>query len=659
MGNRLVIAEKPSLARAIANGIGPNKRDGNSLVCSNGDVVTYCFGHLLGLKDPPDYNPRYKKWKEEDLPIIPAKFEMKPNTNDGASAQLKFIGTLLKRKEFTSILHAGDPDREGQLIIDEVLEWFGNKKPVERIWIAALDDVNVAKSLSKLEDNALPKYKNLRNSAKSRSEADWLVGMNLTRAMTIRAQAHGVQSSSAISGGRVQSALLALMADRCREIENFKPINYFIPMINAQGIKAALTMGKDDPGMDADGRLVDESVANKLIDGVSGSALVDSVKKSKSKKAPPLPFSLSTLQKEANAKFGLSAADTLGHVQKLYDDGEVTYPRTDCNYMPEDQFVSAPDIIKSLGIVTTVAAQADPSIKSSAWNDKKITAHHALMPTTKKCNKSGATHDVYLLIVEGYLRQFFPDQEVERVVVTLKTSSPSGKFWTASVSRTASAGWTVTNAISKGKEKAEDKPLPDVNKGDTLTIDSVWNEAKKTTPPAYFNDGTLIEAMTNVHRFVTDPAVKAMLREGAGIGTEATRAATIETVIKRAYVKRSGKKLMVTELGFLVNDTLPSAVRDPGMTAMWEGFLDAIGNGTADMDSFSTQIGKAVTEMVHIVADTHFPGREIHACPICSKAMRKLESKKKKGNFFWVCTGDKDCPLMSDDNGSPGKAFGS
>jgi DNA topoisomerase-3 len=653
---KLYIAEKPSLARAIANGIGSNRKDDGAIVCENGDIVTFCFGHLLGLKDPPEYDPRYKHWREEDLPIIPDKFEMKPNSNDGAAAQLKRIGKLIKSKVVTSIVHAGDPDREGQLIVDEVLEWHGNTKPVERIWLASLNDEAITKALSSLSDNTDKKHVNESLSARCRSEADWVVGMSLTRAMTIRTKAHGIQSGKSVSVGRVQTATLSLIANRDREIENFVATDFYIPMIKAGGITASMTLSdKNALGMDEHGKLTDKRAAEDLIYGIAGTAVVDKVKKTVKKKNPPLPYSLSTLQKDASSRLGVSATKVLEHCQSLYEEGAISYPRTDCNYLDEGDYAESAAVISGLVSLVSVASQADHTIKGPAWNTKKVTAHPAMMPTTKKTSSTGDTHNIYLLIVEGYLRQFFESQVIEQLLVVLKTSDPEERFWTASVNKTIVDGWTVT----KPSVSSRDKTLPPVNEGDLLDIDSVWIDSKQTKPPAHFDDGTLIEAMANVHRFVTDPEVKAILKENAGIGTEATRANMIEVLFKRKYTVRSGKKIKATDLGHLVNDNVPKEIRDPGMTAMWEGFLDAISQGQASPESFNTQIANAVTAMVDIIAKTEFPGMSIKECPTCSKPLSRLESKKKKGSFFWACSGrSDDCPLLKDNHGEPGAPFG-
>jgi DNA topoisomerase-3 len=659
MGNRLFIAEKPKLAKAIAKGIGSYKFDKGAYICDNGDVVIPGYGHMLMLKNPHDYEAKYRRWKEADLPIIPDAFELKISDQDAdgsVKAQVNKIGKLLKRKDLTEVVHAGDPDREGQLIVDELLEWFDNKKPVGRIWLASVDDASVTKALNSIKDNNDSFYRNLSLSALARSHADWMVGINVTRALTLRAQDYGVEFAKSLSSGRVQSPTLSLICDRDDLIRNFVSVNYFIPTLEAQGVKALLVMDTEGKGFDENGRLVDKSTAESLIQGVSGDVIVESAKKSTSKKKPPPPHSLSSLQKEASSKLGLSAKEVLDLAQKMYENGELSYPRVNTNYLPEDQFADAPGIVSHLTSISDIARKADTSIRSDAWDDKKVTAHHAIVPTAKKTSASGDSLKLYKIIAEAYLRQFFPPQEVEKLVLTLATKEPSKKQWTASVSRTSFDGWTVTKSIS-GSSGSVDKSLPAIDKGDVLTIDKVYLDSKKTTPPSHFDDGSLIDAMTNVHRFVTDQEIKALLRENLGIGTDATRASTIETLINRGYVVREGKKLKATKLGFLVNNALPSAIRDPGMTAMWESFLDAISQGKADVDSFEKQIKAATQEMVSIIAETEFPGYEIHLCPTCSSALRRIESKKKKGRFFWGCSGDMDCKLLSDDNGSPGEPF--
>ncbi|MDR2744543.1 MAG: DNA topoisomerase III, partial [Desulfovibrio sp.] len=364
---RVFIAEKPSLARAIADGLGNGQKKAGYISCGQ-DVVTWCVGHLLELAPPETYDPAFKKWDRSLLPIIPDSWKTSPIPR--TADQLKVIGDLLKKADFA--VNAGDPDREGQLIVDEVLEQFHFRGKVERIWLASLDERSVAKALSSLSDNA--KHASLRDAARARSRADWLVGLNATRALTLLGRESGFDS--VLSLGRVQTPTLNLVVTRDREIAAFKPKDYFTlkaRFAHPSGTFSGVFMPSDEqPGLDADGRLTDAAVVNSLFQNVRGkNGSITAVTREKKKKAPPLPHCLSSLQKAASARLDMTAQQVLDTAQKLYESKLSTYPRTDCRYLPEEQFDDAGRILTCLIGVEHAAVNADAKLKSAAWNTGK------------------------------------------------------------------------------------------------------------------------------------------------------------------------------------------------------------------------------------------------------------------------------------------------
>lgn len=647
---RLFIAEKPNLAKAIANGLGNGRTDTGCIRCNN-DVVTWCFGHMLELAWPQDYKPEYSQWRREHLPIIPDQWKYKVKKD--AAKQLAIIGSLLR--EADSVVNAGDPDREGQLLVDEVLEHFGYRGPVARIWLASLDDLSVKKALEKLSDNAV--HAPLRDAARARSLADWLVGINATRALTIKGREGG--RSEVLSLGRVQTPTLALVVARDREITSFKPVDYFVlraSLAHAAGdFTATFVPDEAQAGLDSSGRLMDFTQVAAVLERVNGAegVVAESLRENKTK-AAPLPHCLSSLQKAASSRFGMSAQEVLDTAQSLYERKLTTYPRTDCRYLPREQFDGAAAVLAALSTLPgleQVAGTADASLKSVAWNTQKVTAHHAIAPTGElpPDGLKAAERDLYLMIATAFCLQFHPPMryEARKIAVSLADTR-----WEVTGRRMVDAGWT---AFSKDEEddKQEEEFLPPVEQRDAVTCRTVESVKKKTSPPSRFSEGTLIEAMANVHRFVGDADAKATLRENKGIGTEATRAKVLETLKERGYLVADKKNLVSTPLGREIIDLTPPTLKDPITTAEWESRLEAIAQGKETLDAF-------LAEQKHILPELLAPilgdGRPAFPCPACGAALNRRK-RKKDDAWFWGCTAYPDCPvILPDDNGKPGKA---
>ena len=587
MIQRLFIAEKPSLGKAIAAELGVTQTCQGYTVCGN-DAVTWCFGHLLEQYDPDDYDDAWKLWRRSSLPMIPREWRLKPK--ESARAQLQVISNLLG--EAATVVNTGDPDREGQLLVDEVLEHFRYTGPVQRIWLASLDSRSIQKALATLKDNR--DYANLRDSARARSQADWLIGMNATRAMTLRGRESG--RDGVLSMGRVQTPTLALVVNRDREIAAFTPIDYLVLQATLQHdagtFSAIFKPSETQPGLDSEGRLVDGATAQGIMDAVRGkNGIITSVTREKKKKPVPLPHCLSSLQKAASSKLGMTAQQVLDTAQSLYEKKLTTYPRTDCRYLPEEQFSDAARIITALGSsvsgLEAVTAKADSALKGPVWDTKKITAHHAIIPTGEEPRSLTAQEkELYLMIAVQYFLQFYPPMlyEAQKILATIVETA-----WEARGRMIIEPGWTGFAAEEDdedAKKKEAEQSLPSVGNNDTVLCADVDALKKKTTPPSKFSEGSLIEAMANIHRFVSDAKAKAVLKENEGIGTEATRAGIIETLKNRGFIVASGKSLVSTPLGQSLIDMTPDTLRDPVTTAQWEQRLEAITRGETSLEDF-------------------------------------------------------------------------
>ena len=674
---KLIIAEKPSLAKGIAEGLGGARR--GALFEARGYTITHAFGHILEQDEPDAYlpagvpvNPRTGKkvWRLEDLPIFPERWVKHPKKE--AKAQLTVIKGLLKQA--TLVVNAGDPDREGQLLIDEILDYCRYKGSVQRVWLASLDGVSVQKAFAQLKDNRA--YHPLSQAAEARARADWLVGMNLTRAWTIA-------NRGLLSVGRVQTPTLALVVRRDREIEQFKPRDYCEVLIHCRhpnGMFAAKwkPTATEGAGFDEEGRLTDRALADGIARKAVGAGQVARYESKDSRESAPLPFSLSSLQKAASAQWGLSANAVLEACQALYEKKLTTYPRTDCRYVPEEQHDEASAILAYLPIPEALRGRVVPHQKHAAWNTAKVTAHHAIIPTGQKASGlSDTERKIYDLIWQSYAALFLPDHRYQAIAVTV---SVGGEVWTASGRTETDPGW---KALRPGRELADEtgEPsavLPAMAAGDAVEGLRGEVRAKQTKPPPRFTDGTLIEAMSHIHKYVTDPAAKAKLKETSGIGTEATRANVLETLVRRGFVDRKGKQLISTPTGRALIAALPADLTDPVTTARWEDALSHIAEGKLDPARFEAAIRQMVkaqlsqvTAGVSVAGDSSSPKARARPSPSqgagptrpcsvagCSGQIRRLASRNKAGVYFWACS-ERAHPhaLLADHNGVPGEPF--
>jgi len=642
---RVWIAEKPSVAQAVARQLGISKRHDGYIACRDGEYVTWCFGHLLEMVEPGEIDPEWQQWKPDVLPMIPQRWDRKPRPSKGVPGQVKVIGQLL-RKANTAV-NGGDPAREGQVIVDELLEYHGFRGRSQRLWLAAQDEASVRKAIHDLRDNDAPIARNRYAAGVARERADWLVGLNLTRALTIAGRAAGIDS--VLSVGRVQTPTLALVVERDRKIENFQGHYYYEPWVDVHHAGATFR-AKYQPGqsdkVDEQGRLIDRDRARAAAEAVAGTAgrVVDARAQHK-RCAPPLPYALSGLQKAASTKLGLSASAALQTAQKLYERALVTYPRTDCQYLPEEQFADAPRVLGVLaGAGFKAAKGADASRQGRAWDTSKVGEHHAIVPTGEDpSGLSGTEAKVFGLIAMPFIQQFLPDHQYTAQMILVEADN--GTRWKATGKKVIEAGWYG---------EPDTPALPDVQRGDRVTLEAADVDQCQTQPPSPFTDGSLIDAMKNVHKYIDDPASKNKLREGEGIGQEATRAPILETLISRGYLERRKKALRSTDLGREVHDQVPVALRDPVMTAQWESYLEDVANGDAGLDAFVNSQAQILPKMVELALGAGFGEREVHPCPECGGPLKRIGPKKKGGRPVWACS-NREHPLLRDAGGKPGK----
>lgn len=612
---RLFIAEKPSMAREISKCLPENKniQKRNGYFIQGDDVVTWVVGHVLHQAEPGDYDEKYIRWRHQDLPIVPKEWKLL--VTDSSRQQFEIVKDLIGKADI--IVNAGDPDREGQLLVDEVLHFVGNTKPVQRILLNALDEKSIYSALEDLRDNK--DFYNLYQSALARARADWLIGMNLSRAYTLSERYKGNKVTLPI--GRVKTPTLALVVRRERELASFKPIDYFTVKVqyeHPKGLFWATWQPSDEQiGLDPDGRLINKDIALQMMERFEKSAqgMIKNVTKTKKKDPQRLPLSLSSLQVLAGKAYSYDPQRVLEIAQKLYERKLTTYPRSDCEYLPPNQYGDRVDILRNLSRSKDVkleqwAANADQSITSRAWNEKKITAHHAIIPTTVYCDVSTLSEEernIYFLISQAYMAQFYGEHVYEQTKIVVvhvdEELVANGRVvieagWKALYKRQKTNN-NIENDIDltdesgaesvKSKEVVEEADhLPAVKKSDDVTYIDSSMEAKQTKPPSRFTPSTLLQAMKEIHKFVKNEELKKQLKAVSGIGTEATRANIIDELISRGFMKTSGKKqvLSPTDTGYLLVDALPEELLYPDETAIWEERLSLMSEGEETLDSF-------------------------------------------------------------------------
>lgn len=610
---RLFIAEKPSLARAIADVLPKPHQKGNGFIrASNGDVVSWCIGHLLEQATPEVYDERFKKWSLDDLPIVPEKWILIPKGN--TEKQLNILVDLIKSADL--IVHAGDPDREGQLLVDEVLNYCQlapeKRKTIQRCLISDLNASAVQKSLEQLRSNQ--DYVPLSTSALARARADWLYGMNMSRVCTLVGQRNGYRG--VLSIGRVQTPILGLVVRRDLEIAQFVPKPFYevfaiLQTKNNETFKAKWQPSEAcEPYQDEEGRVLVKALAENVCQRIKNkSGIIDKVSNKKKELAPPMPFNLSSLQIEMAKKNGLSAQEVLDICQSLYEKHKlITYPRSDCRFLPEEHLKQINGIKSAIEnncpVLQTAIDNADFSLRSKAWNDKKVEAHHAIIPTLRKAKMDSLSNNeraVYQVVAIQYLAQFYPAYKYSELQIDVEIQG--GKF-ISKTNQMFDEGWKV---LFRNKNNPIDNDADDNNnglltklikKGESVQCIDTELLGKETQPPRPFTDATLLAALTGIARFVKDPEIKKILRETDGLGTEATRAGIIELLFKRQFLIRQGKSIRSTQIGQNLILSLPDIMSMPDMTAHWELQLDEISKKSFSYQQFMYQLNSSLSNLI-------------------------------------------------------------
>lgn len=634
MSKRLVLAEKPSVGRDIARVLNCTKQ-GNGYLEGKDYIVTWALGHLVTLADPEAYDVKYKSWNLEDLPMLPKQFKLVviPKT----SKQFKAVKEQMLRKDVSEIIIATDAGREGELVARWIIEKVGVKKPIKRLWISSVTDKAIQQGFKTLKDGR--NYDNLYSSAIARSEADWIVGMNATRALTTK---HNAQ----LSCGRVQTPTLAMIAKREEEIKQFKPKTYYGLTAISQGIKWTWQDGKSK-----DIKTFNEERIGQLFKSLQGkSAQIEKVAKTEKKVYAPGLYDLTELQRDANRMFGFSAKETLSIMQKLYEHHKVlTYPRTDSRYISTDIVETLPERLKAVAIgpyraVANQLLKGKLVTNKSFVDDKKVSDHHAIIPTEQTAlltDLSDKERKIFDLVVKRFLAVLSKPFVYEQTTLTAKIGSET---FVAKGKRVLSLGFK--EIYSHQDEEADDhQNLPLVEAGTILPILKIIQTSGRTQPPAYFNEATLLSAMENPARFMNGASsdVVKTLNETGGLGTVATRADIIEKLFNSFMIEKKGQEIHLTSKGRQLLDLAPADLKSPELTGQWEQKLSDIASGKLKRQSFVNQMREYATTVVQEIkgSDAKYKHDNLTTtkCPECGKPMLAVNGKRGK---MLVCQ-DREC----------------
>ncbi|MFU8797083.1 MAG: DNA topoisomerase 3 [Gammaproteobacteria bacterium] len=663
---RLFIAEKPELAKAIVEGLGGGKRKIGYYECGD-DYVTYCIGHMLELLEPEDYDKRYAKWTMADLPLSFIPWNKKPITR--TKEQFYIIIELLNKAD--SIVHAGDPDDEGQLIVDEILQYAKCQKPVKRVLINDNNTKVVRKALDNLRDNR--EFSGLSAAADARGIGDLLYGVNITRAYTLMAQTKGYQE--VLHVGRVQTPIIGLVVRRDRLFESHLE-NYYYNVTGQFHIKekifnARYQSTESDP-VDEKGRLISEDYAKKIIEEVKNKPCrIISEETKKKEQHPPLPYNLLKLQTDASRKFGLKPDKVKDITQTLREKYRlITYNRSDSEYLSDEQHMDASGVLAAIAQTAPVLAssvqKSDKSIKSRAFDSAKVSAHHAIIPTEATADLSLLSEEeqkIYLLIARAYIAQFWQKYLYDETILVVEAGD---RRFTCRSIVTTQQGWKSLYKKDSDNEDFEidetdlDIDLRELKAGDTGVCADVICKQEKTKPEPRHTIATLLSDLTRVSKYVKDERLKRLLLdkdkdktgEHGGIGTPATRDTIIKHLFDRGYLVENGKHIISSPKAREFYDILPEQAKYPDMTALWHEQQKAITAGKLDKTSFvkelisyiTAEVMRVKTEGVEIKIDS-IP------CPKCTKPLRRI---KGKAGFFWACSDREKCGhTMNDKAGTP------
>ncbi|TAM73327.1 DNA topoisomerase III [bacterium] len=611
---KLYIAEKPSVARAIAHVLAPSAKSENGIYSAGDVVVAPLSGHVLEQAKPHEYAERFKEWRLEDLPIVPETW--KKLVKSEFKGRISAVGKLLKRASV--VVHAGDPDREGQLIVDEVLDHLGYHGPVRRVLPNEIEETGLREILANEHDNR--EFAALSESARAREQNDFLVGISATRAVTLIGQQQGYRGMT-FTVGRVQTPTLALVVRREREIESFVPIDHYAVVATMAHERGAFeAIWQPDPtqvDLDPEGRLLDRSTAEAIVARVQGkSGRVVSYKDERKKANPPPPFSLNALQAKASRLFRIPVAQVLEIAQALYEKHKLTtYPRSDSKYLPTSQHAIAGDVLQAVAATSRSLAPlidgADASRRSPAFKDTKD-PHHAIVPTRRHGDISQLNElerKVYELIAKSYIAQFYPPYEYRTIEAEVEID---GERFLARGKIPLNLGWRAVLGTDDKDERGDDEapPIPPLAQGDAARCSAAEVKEKKTEPPPRFSQASLVAAMERIDKFVQNPEVKARLRSVKGIGTSATQAPIVEGLLTRGYLEERDHKLYATAPAVALIEVLERAVwplTDPGLTALMEQTLESVAEGRLTCAQHTAQVVAFMNKVIVDLKAVKFP----------------------------------------------------
>jgi DNA topoisomerase-3 len=636
MSKILVLAEKPSVGRDIGRVLKCNKK-ANGYLEGDKYIVTWALGHLVTIADPEDYDKKYKEWRIEDLPMLPSYLKLMVIKQ--SSKQFYTVKKQMERKDVSEIIIATDAGREGELVARWIIEKSGIRKPIKRLWISSVTDKAIKDGFNNLKDGKA--YENLYESAVARAEADWVVGINATRALTVKYNAQ-------LSCGRVQTPTIAMINHREEEIKNFKAKEYY--GIEAIFNNCKLTWQDKDTN---DTKTFNKDKSDKIIASIKGKdGKVIDIDKINKKSFSPNLYDLTELQRDANRIFGYSAKETLSIMQRLYERHKIlTYPRTDSRYITSDIVDTLGDRVKACNI-GPYSKMASRVLKSPIKGNKsfvdnsKVSDHHAIIPTEKMVLLSELNDNerkIYDLVVKRFLAVLYPPFEYEQTTIKVKIGNEN---FVAKGKRTIKLGWKEVYAKDyEDDEEVFEQKLPVINKGDTLKISSIKKTTGKTKPPAPFNEGTLLSAMENPTKYMAGESkdLIKIIGETGGIGTVATRADIIDKLFNTFLLEKRGKDIFITSKGKQLLDLVPEDLKSPALTAEWEQKLSAIAKGKLNRNTFINEMKEYSKAIVKDIKNSDEVFRHDNLtrnkCPECGKYM--LEVKGKRGKMY-VCQ-DREC----------------
>lgn len=628
----LVLAEKPSVGREIARVLGC-KQKGNGYLEGTKYVITWALGHLVTLAEPEDYDKKYSIWRFEDLPMLPNPMKLK--VIGKTSKQFRVVRDLMKRKDLSELIIATDAGREGELVARWIMALGQWKKPFKRLWISSQTDLAIKEGFSKLKLGK--EYDSLFDAAVCRAEADWLIGLNITRALSCKFNAQ-------LNAGRVQTPTLAMIINREEEIKNFVPSDYFT-------IKADFGDYFGDFRGKNGGRLFDFNEAKALVDKLDGQkGKIVELKRELKRENPPLAYDLTELQRDANRRFSFSAQKTLQVLQALYERHKiVSYPRTDSRYITSDIVPTLKDRLRAISVGEYKEMTALPYNNLAPTkrfvDNNKVSDHHALIPTEQMVDLSRLDVDerkIFDLVVRRFLAVLYPAYAYEQL--TLITEIRGEKFYSRG-KMVQDLGWRKVTSVKAEKDSEDDlveQSLSKMQKGEERLVKNIKLNKGKTKPPSRYTEATLLTAMENPIKFIEDEELRESMK-GSGLGTPATRAEIIEKLVYTNYIERNGKELCPTSKGFQLINLVVSDLKSPELTARWEKSLTEIAKGKESKNKFLADIRQSTCEMLQKVVEDNSTYKADNItkakCPICGKYMLLVKGKKGK---VLVCQ-DRQC----------------